>query len=231
MQNHTQGFKAGRIYPVDFDCVLPPSARAEFFGSWRQERGRGTNGLPARHVSQQPPPVDRSREYSKLISGGLGLVAAIAALAIMIGGLKHPSGEPVRLPAPAPVVQAPTPAAPAPVPFSRAPEPAAPRGEEQAPVVPLVPTPVPVPREEVRRAEPVTKRAELVKLPPPRAQLAAVRLGGQYLMVLPDGRRIYAVFRGAVDQLPLAGVPGDMVLVNGGPWVWDGKCGLIPDGS
>jgi hypothetical protein len=94
--------------------------------------------------------------------------------------------------------------------------------------VPFVPTPVPVPREEVRRAEPVTKRAELVKLPPPRAQLAAVRLGDQYLMVLPDGRRIYTVFRGVVDQLPFASTPRDMVMVNGGLWVWDGASWVDP---
>jgi hypothetical protein len=126
MSRSTQESLARRRFS-NHDTVLPSEALEEL----RRRYGPGRIASPARQPhprspispsrQQQPPPVDRSREYSKLILGGLGLVAAIAALAIMIGGLKHPSGEPARLPAPAPVVQAPTPSAPAPVPLTRAP--------------------------------------------------------------------------------------------------------------
>jgi hypothetical protein len=122
----------------------------------------------------------------------------------------------------------------APVPVSAVPVPVSPRGESLSASVavptpvqpaPAIPAPAPPIQPEVRRAELVTRRAELVKLPPPRAKLVGIPLGSWVRLTMPDGTLEYALFRGLVPSapgLPVAGAPGDLYIAGdtGTAWVW-----------
>lgn len=128
----------------------------------------------------------------------------------------------------APRVAAPYPVAPAPAALAAVPAPSEPGWNPTPPASALIPSEpqrsfAPVP--EVKRAELVIKRAELVKLPPPRAKLMSIPLGSWARLTLPDGSQEYALFRGFVSSasmLPLAGMPNDMYIVTDIPaiWVW-----------
>jgi hypothetical protein len=59
----------------------------------------------------------------------------------------------------------------------------------------------------------------------PRAKLVAVPLGSWTQLIMPDGSREYALFRGVVpsgSELPQAGAPWDLYIAGdtGYAWVW-----------
>lgn len=202
MRYQTQDRSARRISPTtSYDCELPPNVRAEL--EVPPPRRPQILEKPA------PDPAFRSR-----------LVLALLAILMVVGGFVMVLTQPPRVTQEKPAVQP----SPIPVPVVQ-PTPV------QSPIPPvptperLEPAPAPVAQPEVRRAELVTRRAELVSLPAPRAKLVAIPLGSWTQLIMPDGSREYALFRGVVpsgSMLPAAGAPGDLYIAGdtGYAWVW-----------
>ena len=85
---------------------------------------------------------------------------------------------------------------------------------------------------EVRRAEPVVPRAQLVRLPVSRANfvqyaepvaIASAHIDEAHDITMPYGTVVRATLRGFLEQenqLPQIGHIGDMYVVANTPWIW-----------
>ena len=184
-------------FNAGYDCELPPDVRDELVTPRRP---------PIPPIEDRPRPVSILKPKSK---APLYFVLAICALALAgtvttllrQWAAERAISQPVPAPHPTP---APT-ATPAPLPSG-----SADRWKEY-----------------LAAQQTRASRAELIKLPPPRAQLVRLpewRIGEQRPVMMPYNLEVLATYRGRLgseELLPSSGnLLGDMWVVGDTPWVW-----------
>jgi hypothetical protein len=229
MSQLNQEFTAGRIQPSQYDVILPPDARAEIL---KPKRARILVRPPP--PSQKPPRAKLARFRVYPVMGWLAVLAAIALMAVMALNWPSPEKRERALQESAQAGRkAEAKAAEAMKALRGSSTASATVQPNPAPTVQPTPTPIleptPYTSWESYIAAHRVPRAELLKLPAPKAELVlahGVQSAQAYLFVMPyDGSfTVRGVFKGYladVAQLPQSGnTIGDTWVIGRTPWVW-----------